>query len=68
MRKAFCDRCGREIKETSSIEKLASEIVSIFKEITKFELLINNGLNVYPAELCQDCQNSLIKWFKEGKS
>ena len=71
MRKAFCDRCGKEIEETNKdfVEKMRDFVSYKFarRRDVKPTLFIDEfTIPVYPAELCQDCQDSLKKWFVEG--
>lgn len=74
MRKAFCDRCGKEIKETDKdfVEKMrgvAKWFISSFswkKRKVEIALYLNESDFPCPAELCEECEDSLKKWFEEG--
>ena len=71
MRKAFCDRCGKEIEEDRKtlVDNLCDFVKCFVSSRSNIEpVLFFDEVNLpkYPAELCQECQFDLKKWFEEG--
>lgn len=65
MRKLFCDRCGEEISDGA-----AYYIRS--KEFYRFRFWFSRNQEErcleQEHEICQDCQESLWHWWREGQN
>lgn len=52
-----CDRCNKEIAHTS-----LSWTIKIIKKLHFAKIRVS----AYEAEICKDCYEAYLKWFKEG--
>ena len=61
MTRVFCDRCEKEIKRPFKVYTIISKLY--YKRL----FMLKNDEETVEHEICKECQESLEKWWQEGK-
>ena len=64
-----CDRCGKEVPETTESKNVWEAITSAIKQLTEYQVEYRitkwvDGDCKTTMDLCSDCQEALKKWLR----